>query len=294
MLFASGIASMGVITDSTAVVIGAMLVAPLMNPIMGMGYALTMGWPRRLATSGLIVLLGVGIAISVSVLLSASVNLSVDIASNTQITSRSQPTTADLVIAIIAGGAGAYARSRKSVAASMPGVAIALVPPLTVVGITLQHGALPAAAGTMLLFLTNFVAILLVGGLVFLLTGVAPINAVADNQHRVRTALAAVAVLAGLVVGGLAINGSAITRSSLTTDQVRNAVIEWLGDDSAFALVSVQTVDDQVTLVLAGPGTPPPTMALQRAIAQSTDRPLTIDLQWIAREQDSFAVNPSG
>jgi len=79
MVFASIISAMGVLTDSTAVVIGAMLIAPLINPMMGMGLALTMGWPNRLTRSALIVLLGVTIAVGAGWLFAGGVDLVVDV-----------------------------------------------------------------------------------------------------------------------------------------------------------------------------------------------------------------------
>ncbi|MFV0308660.1 MAG: DUF389 domain-containing protein [Desertimonas sp.] len=294
MVFASAIASMGVITDSTAVVIGAMLIAPLMNPMMAMGFALTMGWPRRLMYSSAAVALGIAIALTVSVLLSASDSLTVDLASNSQIASRSHPTVADLVIAVVAGGAGAYARARDSVASSLPGVAIAiaLVPPLTVVGITAQHGDWAAAAGTSLLFLTNLVAIVLVGGAVFVVTGVAPLEAVTVNQRRVRSALAAVVVVGLLVIGGLVVNGAAVARDSLTNDRVRNVVIDWIDDDEDTSLISVDTDGDLVTLVVAGPGSPPAVDDLVDALSEEVDRTLRVDFQWMSRERQIVTIEP--
>ena len=133
MLFASVIAAAGVVADSTAVVIGAMLIAPLITPMMGMALALVTGWPNRLGRSTLVMLFGFAIATGTGWIVAAAVNFTVDLETNTQITSRSSPTAIDLVIAIAAGSAGAYALSRTDVSSSLPGVAvsIALVPPRT-------------------------------------------------------------------------------------------------------------------------------------------------------------------
>lgn len=292
MVFASTIASMGVITDSTAVVIGAMLIAPLMTPIMAVGFALTMGWPERLRRSALLVLLGIAIAITTGILLSAAVGGAVDVASNSQILSRAQPSVPDLVIAVAAGAAGAYARARRSVASAMPGVAIAiaLVPPLTVVGITAHHGSWNQSAGTLLLFLTNLVAIVLVGGLVFLVTGLAPSEVVASNQKRVRTSLIAVAALAMLVIGGLLVNGKQITQRSLAQDRVRRTVTEWLGAADEFGLVSVSAAGDRINVVLAGPGEPPSLDRLAAMLDETIDGDLEVDVQWVPRERRVLTI----
>ncbi|MFV0524845.1 MAG: DUF389 domain-containing protein [Acidimicrobiales bacterium] len=287
MACAGGIATMGVITDSTAVVIGAMLVAPLITPMMGMGLALTMGWPQRLVHSSTVVLLGCAIAVAVGAVLPAVMQVSLDLTSNHQITSRASPTVADLVIAVIAGATGAYANARRDVSSSLPGVAIAiaLVPPLAIVGVAAQQGAWSQAAGTLLLFLTNMTAILLVGGVVFLITGVAPLRMVTANQGRVRSAIVGVALLAIAVVASLLVNGEAITRDSLVQERMGTVVGAWLGDDSAFSVVSIEVRDDRATIVLAGPGNPPQLQTLVTAVEQEFQRKLTLDVQWVARER---------
>ena len=287
MLFASLISAMGVLTDSTAVVIGAMLIAPLISPMMGMGLSLAMGWPRRLARSTLIVLTGIGIAVGTGAFLAAVLDLSLDLSANSQITSRSSPTVADLVIAVGAGAAGAYALSRKDVSSSLPGVAIAiaLVPPLSVVGIAAERGDGAQAAGTLLLFLTNLVSILLVGGIVFVLTGVAPLSHASRNRERVQVAVAAVVTLGVLVVSALIINGRSITEDSLATDNARRTVASWLGSGTGFTVITLTVKRDRVSVVLAGPGDPPSSQRLAADLAHDLHRLVNLDLQWIPRQQ---------
>jgi uncharacterized hydrophobic protein (TIGR00271 family) len=137
MLFASIIASVGVVVESTAVVIGAMLVAPLMVPLMGTALSVGMGWPRRMRRCAGVALSGIVLAIATGAVIGAVVPRTVDVTANTQILARISPTIVDLAIAVAAGAAGAYALSRRDVSDSLPGVAvaIALVPPLTVVGL---------------------------------------------------------------------------------------------------------------------------------------------------------------
>ena len=143
------IATLGVLADSTAVVIGAMLVAPLMTPIMGVSAAIVNGWMRRVSTSFATVAGGVVVAIGVAWIVAAWTPHLVPLASNTQILSRTSPTMIDLMIAIAAGAAGAYATVDKRVSSSITGVAIAvaLVPPLGVVGVMLQGRALQRCMG---------------------------------------------------------------------------------------------------------------------------------------------------
>lgn len=255
MLFASVIASMGVITDSTAVVIGAMLIAPLMTPLMGMAISLVMGWPNRLAHSALIAFGGILLAIGIGVALGLTAPARIDTATNLQILARTSPTDLDLIIAIAAGAAGAYGLSRPDVSDALPGVAIAiaLVPPLSVVGISYSQGDWAAGNGALLLFATNMIAILLVGGLTFVFTGVTPIARVAENQHRVRTAAGVTCTAAVIVFGALLLNGAQIAADVFQQSTAEDTVTEWLGDDAEYRLIEVDIDDRVVTVVVIGP-----------------------------------------
>ena len=126
MGFASVIASGGIIADSTAVVIGAMLIAPLMTPLMGMAISLVMGWPNRLGRAALVAAGGIVFAITIGALIGIVSPASFETSTNAQILSRISPTTLDLLVAVAAGAAGAYGLSRPDVSDSLPGVAIAI------------------------------------------------------------------------------------------------------------------------------------------------------------------------
>ncbi|MFW6359322.1 MAG: TIGR00341 family protein [Chroococcales cyanobacterium] len=161
------IATLGLLADSAATVIGAMIVAPLMGPILGIAYSMVVGNRRLLKRSGLTLLAGVVMVVLLSIIIAAFVGLRT---LNDQITARAYPTLIDLGVALAAGSAGAFAKSRRGVADALPGVAIAvaLVPPLSVVGIGLALRSSTVATGATLLFLTNLAGIIFSGGLVFL------------------------------------------------------------------------------------------------------------------------------
>ncbi len=289
MSFAAVIASMGVITDSTAVVIGAMLIAPLMTPLMGMAMSLVMGWPRRLSRSALIAVGGIALAIAIGVLLGLIAPTVIDVDTNTQILARSSPTILDLITAIGAGAAGAYGLSRPDVSDSLPGVAIAisLVPPLTVVGIAYSQGAWADGNGALLLFVTNMLAILIMGGITFVVTGVTPVARAADHQHRVRTAIAAVATAAAIVVGALLLNGAQIASNLLEQSEVQDAVDEWVAEYPAHNVVRVDRADDVVIVTIVGPTDDSPTaVSLATALSEGLDRSVTADLRLIVEERD--------
>lgn len=255
MSFAAVIAATGIINDSTAVVIGAMLVAPLMTPIMGMAISVVMGWPNRLLRSSAITLAGILLTIGISYLLTRTAPITFDPATNGQIVSRTDPTVLDLITATAAGAAGAYGLSRRDVSDALPGVAISisLVPPLSVAGIAWAEEEWSAGAGALLLFTTNFLAIVVMGGLVFVMTGITPIAQVAKNRQRVRTATAGIAALAGIVLGGLLLNGSEITANAFEAGTVRDVTKEWLEDSPNHDLVETRLDGDAITVVLIGP-----------------------------------------
>ncbi|MDJ0800463.1 MAG: TIGR00341 family protein [Calothrix sp. MO_167.B12] len=162
------IATLGMLANSVAVIIGAMIIAPLMGPIIGMAYAIVMGNRRLLRRSSLTILTGVILTIFIAFLSTLVLGLK---NISPEISSRANPTLIDLGVALAAGAAGAFANSRRRIADALPGVAIsvALVPPLGVVGIGLALGQERLSFGAMLLFITNLTAIIFSGGLVFLL-----------------------------------------------------------------------------------------------------------------------------
>ncbi len=288
MGFAAVIASMGVITDSTAVVIGAMLVAPLMTPLMGMAISLVMGWPNRLLRATLIALSGIVFAIGIGVLLGLIVPANIDTATNTQILARISPTTLDLITAIAAGAAGAYGLSRPDVSDSLPGVAIAisLVPPLTVVGIAWSQGDFEAGSGALLLFATNMIAIIVVGGLTFILTGVTPVDHAVGSGDRVRVALGAVTTMAILVVGSLLLNSAQIAGDALEQDTVVDAIEAWIPDDTGHRLVEADLNDGVVSAIVIGPSVGLPDVAeLAEQLSDELDDTITVRASVVVEEQ---------
>ncbi len=232
MAFATAIAALGIQTDSTAVVIGAMLVAPLMTPIMATSLSLVLGLPRRAARSLGLVGGGVLIAVAFSFFIARYVPEVVELGANSQIAARTAPTLLDLLIALAAGFAGGYAVCRPDVSDSLPGVAIAvaLVPPLAVVGITLAAGEFGLASGAFLLFLTNLVGIIIASGLMFATTGVAPWNQLSENADQLRrTSLTVLAALV-LVSIPLAITGQRILADAANRNLASSTTQEWLDE----------------------------------------------------------------
>ena len=182
LALAAAIATFGLLTNSAATIIGAMIIAPLMNPIVTLAYALVVLSPRLLERAIFTLLTGTVLVIVIAYLSTNLLGLKVV---GSEILGRTQPNSLDLGVAVAAGAAAAFANTRRSIANALPGVAIAvaLVPPLSVVGIGLCLGNLGTeiaasrgvetniVAGSFLLFITNLAGIVFSGSLVFLFQG---------------------------------------------------------------------------------------------------------------------------
>lgn len=173
MALSTLLASVGLFASSAPVIIGAMILAPLMGPIISLSMALARQDPSLLTASA--TTLGIGIFVSLSFSSLASFVIPMEIVTP-EITARLSPNLLDLAVAVISGIAGAYAHARIDAAKSLAGVAIAvaLVPPLSVTGIGIGWLDSHVAWGALLLFLTNLAGIVFAAALTFLALGFAP------------------------------------------------------------------------------------------------------------------------
>ncbi len=164
------VATYGLLSNSTAVVIGAMLIAPLMGPILGGAMAIATNSNELLKLSAKTEALGSVTAVVLATLLTL-VLPSAEL--TPEVLARTSPTILDLVIALASGAAGTYAICMKPQGATLPGVAIstALMPPLCVVGIGLAKQEFGVVSGALLLFLANMVAINVAAIALFQLAG---------------------------------------------------------------------------------------------------------------------------
>lgn len=185
------IAAFGLIANSTAVIIGAMLVSPLMTPIIGSSLGLVIGDTRLFANSLRSIVVGTVLAIFFSALLGF---LPLALEATPEMLSRVRPTLLDLFVAILAGFAGSYAMIDEKVSPALPGVAIAtaIVPPLANTGICLSLGYYSGAFGSFMLFFANFLSILLVASVTFILAGMSPSANLKKNKHFMKSFFVAV------------------------------------------------------------------------------------------------------
>lgn len=191
----AGIATLGLLQSSTAVVIGAMLISPLMGPIASMGFGFASLDGRQIREAAKVIAVGAAIGILTGILLTW---LSPIRNATSEIVARTEPTLLDLVVAVFSGIAGAYATVRQKGATAI-GVAIAtaLMPPLATVGYGLGVANPRFALGAFLLFLTNLAAIAFSFALIARLSGAARPLAKVENAPRfVLAGLAAFSVLA--------------------------------------------------------------------------------------------------
>ena len=167
---AAVIAAYGLLQNSAATVIGSVVLAQELGPIMGISLALNDGDLKLLRRSFAAEALGMGLVLGIAFLIGA-MNRSIPFGA--EVLSRTAPTILDLVIALAAGAAGAYAATSSKIAGTLVGVAIttSLLPPLAASGLLIARGEERLALGAALLFITNLVAIQLAAALVLLIRG---------------------------------------------------------------------------------------------------------------------------
>lgn len=233
ILLSSTIAFFGLLQDSVAVIIGAMLVAPLMSPMIAIAHSIVMGNLPMFRRAALSTLSGMVLAIAAAALMTAFLPYIGLIPASEQIIARTQPNLLDQYIALASGAAAAYALSRKGVAAALPGVAIAaaLVPPLCVVGYGLGSYQLEMAWGALLLFLTNLAAIVFASAAVFMLLGFRPTR-VERNEH-VRRGVAVAVIGMVFVTVPLAIATVSSVKKLETGVTVKNTLGSLVSSDVA-------------------------------------------------------------
>jgi uncharacterized hydrophobic protein (TIGR00271 family) len=259
LILASAIATYGLLGDSVATVIGAMIVAPLMLPIMGLAFGITIGDRKAILSSILVGLAGIATAIAVGFILAQTMSSAFDPTSNSQIMARTSPRLVDLAAALATGLAGAFATGRKDISDTLPGVAIAisLVPPLSNAGILLAAGRADLALGSFLLFVTNYFAIVLTGVFVFALLGYPGAALITKSLRARRIAIALVIIMVLVIATPLAITSNQIYRDNAAESRAADATKAWI-EDSEYRYVSVTAKDEVVTVVVVGEGALPP------------------------------------
>jgi len=291
---ASLIAAFGLIANSTAVIIGAMLVSPLMTPMIGTSLGLVIGDGRLFTTSLRSVVIGVVLAIFSSAVLGF---LPLALEATPEMLLRTHPTLLDLMVAVLAGFAGSYAMIDEKVSPALPGVAIAtaIVPPLSNTGICLSLGHYEGAFGSFTLFFANFLSILLVAAVTFIAAGMSPYSRLKKSKHSVRSfAIAATGFM--VVAVFLTYSLVSIVKERYRDDNIESVLNQSLSGMHGASLDSyVYDVEDGKLYVLASVRshsliTPNEVKELEGAVNESVDMPAHL----IVRSTISKDVSSSG
>lgn len=297
MAMAVLIASFGLAQNSGPVVIGAMLVSPLTTPLLGLATALVLGHPRR-QLSSLAILAGasaggVGIAAGVMLLLPEAQVLT---ETSQQLLDRTTPDLLDLAVAVVAGAAGAYVLVRREAISVLPGVAIAvaLVPPLATIGMTLEIGRTDLADNALLLYLTNLAGIILAAALVMLLLGVGPTRTAGGRlPHRIRLGLITAAVGAVVVAIPLAEHTRRSVHAERDRQDAQELAEQWLEGTS----LSVDDVTlegtDELRVEVSGRRRPPSADVLARRLADELEEEIELTLSWTPRRTATTTATPA-
>jgi uncharacterized hydrophobic protein (TIGR00271 family) len=241
LTLAGMIAIAGVLTDSTATVIGAMIIAPLGTPILGIALGIVTGHLSLVLRSILWVLIGLVIVVALGLIFTIFVATPESLATNSQVLGRTSPSLMDLVAALATGFAGGFAMCRKDLSAVLPGVAISisLVPPLGVVGVCAGQGQWGDALGALVLFLSNVVALVIAGSIVFTMGGYArePGSSRVANRRRAYTVVTVLALIIAIPLAANSIASVAIARWSVI---IQETAVQWLDDEKGSRVYDIQ------------------------------------------------------
>jgi APA family basic amino acid/polyamine antiporter len=275
-------ATLGLLLNSGAVVIGAMLVAPLMSSIFAFSLGLVLGDVRLMRLSIEAVFKGVALAVIIAAFIGV---LSPFKELTDEIIAHTQPTLLDLAVALASGMAGAYALARKDVSAALPGVAIAaaLTPPLTAVGLGLALGDARVAGGAFLLFAANIAAISLAGVIVFMLLGIRPQTWRPETQRHIWRGLIGFVLLLLVVAIPLAVIMGGIVRDTAARQAIQEILKAQVASQGG-ELVEFEYREQRDGLVViatvrsAQPFDQPVVDHLAEALSERLDRPMTLEV----------------
>jgi uncharacterized hydrophobic protein (TIGR00271 family) len=264
------IATLGLIANSVAVIIGAMVVAPLMLPIRALAFGALEG-DGVLIRRGLLALSG---GTAVALMLSAGLGWLLQFGSfGSEILARSRPNLLDLGIAVVAGWISGYAKVQPKISSSLAGtaIAVALMPPLCVVGLGLSKAAFDLSMGAMLLYLTNLLGIMLSCMITFWLVGYTPL---AEARRGLILAIACT----GAITIPLTISSFQLIRQIRLENSLRSALVNRTLTFQRVELLELSTnwlmTPPEVQLVVRAdePVTPKQVMLLEEFVEKEMKR----------------------
>ncbi|OLF11786.1 DUF389 domain-containing protein [Actinophytocola xinjiangensis] len=284
LVLSSVISAAGVVGDSVATVIGAMIVAPLMTPILGTALAAVLALRRQVVVNLLVVVGGAVAVVAIAYLLGLVVPEPVVADTNSQVAARVSPKLIDLLAALATGVVGAFALMRADLSDALPGVAIAisLVPPLSVVGLTLESGAVDEALGAALLFATNVAAIIATGVAVLLGFHVRELAGEAGwrlGRFGART-IAMVTGVVLLVSVPLGVGTYHVFQQVRTVSRAQTPLDHW-AEQRSWRIADLRFDNGVLQVTATGPPPAPDTTSLRQALRDAGLDDLTVRLTLI-------------
>lgn len=280
---ATVVAGYGLLANSTAVVIGAMVIAMLLGPIMGIALALVDGNNRLLKAALIAEVVGALLVLAVGYVIG---RVHLDIPLSQEILSRTKPNILDLMIALGGGAAGAYATVSPKMSVGLVGVAIAtaLVPPLASCSICLAHGEPALAWGAFVLFLTNLVAIQFASSVVMWLHGYHQVTELAsDKRSLIRRNVPSIVLMIALGVS-LTVNLRSVLAAQAFESSVRESLDKSLRSFPGARLVDVwfdeRELGTEIMAVVRTPNSFPPdrVAAIESKLPKSDGKERTLRL----------------
>ncbi len=246
-VFSALIIALGLLVDNAAVVIGGMIIAPLFWPMLALAIAIIKGNAKAFRRNLVLILAFSVVVVFVSWLVGF---IAPDLGPSHEIILRTKPTLFELFIALAAGFIGTYAVAHPRLSANLAGVvaAIAVVPPLGVMGILFAHGDFSEAMGAALLFATNFIAITFAAVILFLSVGV-KFPRSPNNKNIAASSLSWFVIFLVIVTIPLTLVMRGIIDENVKQSTVRDVVEEYLVN-SEISDLSV-TVNPTVTVIRA-------------------------------------------
>jgi len=303
LVLACLVALFGLLSNSPAVVIGAMLISPLMSPFLSAGLALAIGdWALGRAALRTI-FLSILAAVSISVLAVAASPLR---EATPEIMARTSPNLLDLGIAFFSGFAGTYTVVNRKGGTTIPGVAIAtaVMPPLCVVGFGVFNLDWHIAGGALSLFVTNLAAIIISAACVFLLAAFRASDRPVENGRRWGAPLriAVSFVVLGLLAVPLAVALVQAASVARLRQAVRSALTSAIERDPARARLNsgwtVRELSDARMLVKATAITVSyfdsgEVEEIERSVERSVGRPVELQLEQVHVQQGGLDPQPA-
>ncbi|MGI0486757.1 DUF389 domain-containing protein [Pantanalinema rosaneae CENA516] len=268
------IATFGLLANSTAVIIGAMVIAPLMLPIRGLAFGALEGNVLLFRRGLVAVTLGTGLAVGLAWMLGTLVGIT---SFGSEVLARSEPTLLDLGVAIAAGGISGYAKVQPKISGSLAGtaIAVALMPPICVIGLGLSQSNWQLSQGATLLYLTNLLGITLSCMLTFLITGYA-------SFRHARKVLAWIFTFTAILLIPLGISFARLVRQAQLATNLRQALLSRTITFQRLDLISSSTnwlanpPEVRLNVRAKEPITPKQVLLLEQFLQREMGQPFTL------------------